>query len=90
MSPRPGASVAKTGSRCFTASRVTSVDIARVMREAFHIATTGRPGPVLVDLPKNIQQAKTQPVFPAEVSIRGYDPDLRASQIAQQRGCAHE
>ena len=35
---------------------VTDVDdVARVMREAFHVATTGRPGPVLVDVPKNVQ-----------------------------------
>ena len=38
---------------------VTDVnDIARVMREAFHVATTGRPGPVLVDIPKNVQLAQ--------------------------------
>jgi acetolactate synthase-1/2/3 large subunit len=56
-------------------------EIPRVVKEAFHIAQTGRPGPVLIDLPKNIQQAKTQPLFPKEVHVRGYDPDLRASDI---------
>src|SRR6204780_5002624 len=54
---------------------VTDVaDIPRVIKEAFYIATTGRPGPVVVDVPKNIQQATTQPVFPTEVLVRGYDP----------------
>jgi len=56
-------------------------DIPRVIKEAFHIAQTGRPGPVLVDLPKNVQQAKAQPVFPKEVNVRGYHPDLRASDL---------
>src|SRR5437667_4743125 len=53
-------------------------DIPRVVKEAFHIAQTGRPGPVLIDLPKNVQQAKTQPVFPSEINVRGYNPNLRA------------
>ena len=39
-------------------------DIPRVVKEAFYIAQTGRPGPVLIDMPKNVQQAKTQPVCP--------------------------
>src|SRR5215510_7262271 len=56
-------------------------DIPRVVKEAFHIAQTGRPGPVLIDLPKNVQQAKTQPVFPKEVVVRGYNPNLRASDL---------
>src|SRR5215216_2319415 len=54
---------------------VTDVnDLARIVKEAFYIATTGRPGPVLIDIPKNIQQAETQPIFPSEVSLRGYNP----------------
>jgi acetolactate synthase-1/2/3 large subunit len=56
-------------------------DIPRIVKEAFHIAQTGRPGPVLIDLPKNVQQARTQPVFPKEVNLRGYNPDQRASDI---------
>jgi len=56
-------------------------EIPRVIKEAFHIAQTGRPGPVLVDLPKNVQQARTQPVFPKEVHLRGYTPDRRASDL---------
>src|SRR6516164_8440405 len=39
-------------------------DIPRVIKEAFYIAQTGRPGPVVVDVPKNVQQQKTQPVWP--------------------------
>src|SRR6187431_742882 len=39
-------------------------DIPRIVKEAFYIAQSGRPGPILLDLPKNVQQARTQPVFP--------------------------
>src|SRR5512139_1161914 len=56
-------------------------DIPRIVKEAFYIAQTGRPGPVLIDLPKNVQQARTQPVFPKEVNLRGYQTDPRASDL---------
>jgi len=56
-------------------------EIPRIVKEAFHIAQTGRPGPVLIDLPKNVQQARTQPVFPNTVNVRGYNPDQRASDL---------
>ncbi|MEA3213354.1 MAG: acetolactate synthase large subunit [Chthoniobacter sp.] len=49
-------------------------DLARIVKEAFYIAQTGRPGPVLIDIPKNIQMGETQPVFPSEVNLRGYNP----------------
>src|SRR5438552_10110165 len=57
-------------------------DIPRIVKEAFYIAQTGRPGPVLIDLPKNVQQARTQPVWPSEVNLRGYDPNKKADDIA--------
>ena len=56
--------------------------LPRVVKEAFHIAQTGRPGPVLIDVPKNVQQQRAEPVFPAEVNLRGYNPDLRADDAA--------
>src|SRR5580693_4845180 len=40
-------------------------EIPRIMMEAFHLARSGRPGPIVIDIPKDIQQAKFQPVFPA-------------------------
>ena len=58
-------------------------DIARVMREAFHIATTGRPGPVLVDLPKNIQVTQLVPDFDAPMNLPGYHPEPRKVQPEQ-------
>jgi len=61
---------------------VTSVnDVARIVKEAFFLAQTGRPGPVVIDLPKNVQQDRTQPVFPKEVHLRGYDPCPKASDL---------
>jgi acetolactate synthase I/II/III large subunit len=56
-------------------------DIPRIVKEAFYVAQSGRPGPVLIDLPKNVQQARTQPVFPQEVHLRGYQTDRRASEL---------
>ena len=56
-------------------------EIPRVVKEAFYIAQTGRPGPVLIDLPKNVQQAKAQPVFPGEIHLRGYNPGRQASDL---------
>ena len=53
-------------------------DLPRIVKEAFYIATTGRPGPVLIDIPKNIQIAETQPIFPAQVELRGYNPVVHA------------
>ena len=51
-------------------------DLARVIREAFFIARTGRPGPVLVDLPLDVSVAETEFDYPKEVNIRGYKPTL--------------
>jgi len=50
-------------------------DLARIIKEAFHIATTGRPGPVLVDLPRDVLMDEAEFHYPAEVSIRGYKPN---------------
>jgi acetolactate synthase-1/2/3 large subunit len=57
-------------------------DIARVVKEAFFIAKSGRPGPVVIDIPKNIQQQKAQPVFSKEVHLRGYATDKKADDVA--------
>jgi acetolactate synthase I/II/III large subunit len=49
-------------------------DLGRIIKEAFYIARTGKPGPVLIDLPKDIQQALGTNIYPDEISIRGYKP----------------
>ena len=59
---------------------VTEVDeLAYIMKEAFHIARTGRPGPVLVDVPKDIQNAVTEFIYPeGPIILPGYDPPSSA------------
>ena len=49
-------------------------DLGRIIKEAFYIARTGKPGPVVVDIPKDIQQAMGSDEYPDEVSIRSYKP----------------
>ncbi len=49
-------------------------DLARTIKEAFHIATTGRPGPVLIDLPKDVTLARVGFVYPESVNLPGYKP----------------
>jgi acetolactate synthase-1/2/3 large subunit len=52
-------------------------DIPRVVREAFHVATTGRPGPVLVDVPKDIANATMDWYWPETVDLPGYKPNVK-------------
>jgi acetolactate synthase-1/2/3 large subunit len=49
-------------------------DLPRIIAEAFFIASTGKPGPVVIDVPKDIQQASTKAQTPKEVKMRGYNP----------------
>jgi len=62
-------------------------DIPRIVKEAFYLAQSGRPGPVVIDLPKNVQQQRTQPVWPTldqiKKGLRGYkQPGLKADELA--------
>ena len=57
-------------------------DIPRVIKEAFYIANTGRPGPVWIDIPKDVQQGTGRMVFPEKINLRGYNPDKKISDIA--------
>src|SRR2546421_3730018 len=52
-------------------------DIPRVVKEAFHVATTGRPGPVLIDLPKDIANAPMDWYWPESVDLPGYKPTTK-------------
>jgi len=49
-------------------------ELAMTMKKAFYIASTGRPGPVLVDIPKDVSQQQTQFVYPDKVTMRSYNP----------------
>ncbi|CAA9435604.1 MAG: Acetolactate synthase large subunit [uncultured Pseudonocardia sp.] len=54
-----------------------AADIPRAITEAFHLASTGRPGPVLVDIPKDVLQEQTTFTWPAEMKLPGYRPTTR-------------
>lgn len=72
---------------------VTDVkDLTRVIREAFHIASSGRPGPVLIDVPKDVQEARIIPDWDAEMELPGYQvssPQARDEQIKQVAAAIH-
>ncbi|GAB2573059.1 acetolactate synthase [Paractinoplanes abujensis] len=54
----------------------TPEELPRILAEAFHLAATGRPGPVLVDIPKDVQQAQTTFSWPPTLDLPGYRPTL--------------
>ena len=52
-------------------------DLAGIIKEAFHIATTGRPGPVLIDLPKDVLTSECEFIYPEMVDIQSYQPTYK-------------
>jgi len=58
-------------------------DLCRIMKEAFHIATTGRPGPVLIDIPKDVQLEQTVPDWDCEMDLPGYNVKSRIAKPEQ-------
>lgn len=56
-------------------------DIGRAFKEAFHIASTGRKGPVLIDVPVDVQRAAVEFAYPESVSIRGYKPRTKGHPL---------
>ncbi|NQX63137.1 biosynthetic-type acetolactate synthase large subunit [Paenibacillus qinlingensis] len=58
-------------------------DLARTIKEAFHIAATGRKGPVLIDIPKDISAAMTEFILPDQVSVPGYTTELESLTVDQ-------
>lgn len=63
-------------------------DLAAAVRKAYHIARTGRPGPVVVDLPKDVLLAETEFEYPKEVNLRGYRFKARGDDAKIQRAAA--
>lgn len=62
--------------------------LAYIIKEAFHIARTGRPGPVLIDIPKDITNSKTKYEQPGEINLRSYSPNYKPNmkQISKIAG----
>ncbi|MBN1823079.1 MAG: biosynthetic-type acetolactate synthase large subunit [Endomicrobiales bacterium] len=60
-------------------------ELARTIKEAFHIASTGRPGPVLIDIPVDVQRAETEFVWPENLEIRSYKPNYKGHPVQIKR-----
>ncbi len=59
-------------------------NLTRTVKEAFYIARTGRPGPVLIDFPVDVSRAKCEFQYPKEVNIRGYQPEKMSKPDQEQ------
>ena len=63
-------------------------DIAATIKEAFYVATTGRPGPVVIDLPKDVLQGTTEPRYPDKVTLSSYNPTYKGHPKQIRRAAA--
>ncbi len=63
-------------------------DIPRIFKEAFYIAQTGRPGPVLIDVPKDTQTELIDFEYPAEVKMRGYKPTYTGNELQVKKAAS--
>ncbi|MDG1701896.1 MAG: biosynthetic-type acetolactate synthase large subunit [Opitutae bacterium] len=59
-------------------------ELPKIVKEAFHIASTGRPGPVVIDIPKDVQQALFEPEFPDTIDIPGYKTDVTLPEATDE------
>lgn len=62
-------------------------DLARIIKEAFYIASTGRPGPVVIDVPVDISNSETKFVYPDRVDMRGYKPVYKGHPNQIKKAC---
>ncbi len=67
---------------------LSAAEVPFAVKQAFFIATTGRPGPVLLDLPKDVQQDEAEMTFPDSVNIRGYRPSVPVDAQDVERAAA--
>lgn len=65
-------------------------DLGRIIKMAFYIASTGKPGPVLIDIPKDIQTAAGPAEYPSNIQIRGYKPNesVHIGQLKKRINCS--
>ncbi len=62
-------------------------DLPRILKEAFYIAHSGRPGPVLIDLPKNVQNQEAEFCYPEKPELRSYNPVIKPHTKQIERAC---
>lgn len=63
-------------------------DLPRILKEAFYLARSGRPGPVLIDIPKDVQNGKAEFAYPEEIELRSYRPVAEPHSKQIERACA--
>jgi acetolactate synthase-1/2/3 large subunit len=64
-------------------------DIAKTIKEAFHIASTGRPGPVHISIPVDLQTQETTFDYPQEIKMRNYNPTYRPNKVQIKKACEY-
>jgi len=72
----------------YTLQPLSAAEVPFAVKQAFYIATTGRPGPVLLDLPKDVQQEEAEMTFPESVSVRAYRPSVPVDVQDVERAAA--